>query len=114
MLDLTKPVQTRDGRRVRILCTDRKNLGFPVVGLITEKDGIRELTAEWTIKGTYWETHPSSSDLVNIPQRHVHADFIIAWANGATIEYKTKNETEWHECVCAPRWVEINAYRVKP
>lgn len=24
MLDLTKPIQTRDGRQVRILCTDLK------------------------------------------------------------------------------------------
>ena len=33
-VDLTKPVQTRDGRAVRILCTDRKHSDHPVVALV--------------------------------------------------------------------------------
>lgn len=32
-------VQTRDGRPVRIVCFDRKNMDYPVLALIAEEDG---------------------------------------------------------------------------
>ena len=34
----TKKVVTRDGRNVRIICTDRKGTDFPIVGLVTTRD----------------------------------------------------------------------------
>lgn len=33
-IDWTKPVQTRDGRKMRVLCTDAKNSSHPVIVLI--------------------------------------------------------------------------------
>ncbi len=69
MLDLTKPVQTRDGRKVRILCTDRKagNAGGCVVGLVTSRDGY-EYIELWHENGT----SPGSDHnnyLVNVPEK---------------------------------------------
>jgi hypothetical protein len=65
-LDLTKPVQTRDGRKVRILCTDTKGAGmFPVYALITEENG-KETSATYTLAGQYNLGDRCILDLVNV------------------------------------------------
>ncbi len=43
--------------------------------------------------------------------RHKHADLIIAWAEGATIEYL--HEGEWWQ-TDRPQWHEDMEYRIKP
>jgi hypothetical protein len=63
-IDFTKPVQTRDGRPVRILCTDAPSC-YPVVGLI-EDEG-RPIV--WTLAG-YWSEGNDRNyqlDLMNSP-----------------------------------------------
>lgn len=45
--------------------------------------------------------------------RHKHADLIIAWANGAEIEYYHKNFKSWNPAN-APVWREDIEYRIKP
>lgn len=69
-LDLTKPVQTRDGRPVRILCTDRKidRVDVPVVGLVTNKAGC-EFIDFWSLTGVHLASRAGEGDLVNVPQR---------------------------------------------
>lgn len=45
--------------------------------------------------------------------KHVHCDLIVAWANGAEIEYSFDNQ-EWFNNV-KPSWMEKGIYyRVKP
>ena len=49
-------------------------------------------------------------------QRHEHADAIIAWAEGAKIEYRdpTRHRSGlWVECQ-HPEWYENFEYRIKP
>ena len=49
-------------------------------------------------------------------QPHKHKDLIIAWANGAEIQYKTlskEKNNEWED-IWAPLWSENTEYRVKP
>lgn len=68
-LDFNKPITTRDGRAVRILCTDRKaTSNWPVVGLVMESNG-REIVRFWSIGGKVNpdSIHPSGSDLINPP-----------------------------------------------
>lgn len=69
-LDLTKPVQTRDGRPVRILCTDRKStlMDKPVVGLVTNKSG-SEILDFWSLTGAKGTSIACEGDLVNVPER---------------------------------------------
>lgn len=43
--------------------------------------------------------------------KHKHAEFIIAWANGAEIEVKVNGE--W-DSVKRPTWFEDAEYRIKP
>lgn len=46
-------------------------------------------------------------------QRHKHADVIIAWANGAEIEYRETSTSLW-SWARMPCWYEDYEYRVKP
>ena len=65
-LDLTKPVQTRDGWPVRILATDLRS-ECPVVGIIsrTDHDGVDT----WAPDGRYIpdDLDEHTLDLVNVP-----------------------------------------------
>jgi hypothetical protein len=112
--DPTKPVQTRGGLPVRIICTDRKHPSYPVIGLALV-DGI-ENTVYTTKEGKY-NCRPQDGDteydLVNIPQRRPHADLIIAWANGAKIEYFDSVSEQWFE-TDKPQWNPDRKYRITP
>jgi len=44
---------------------------------------------------------------------HIHKDTIIAWANGAQIQYRD-HEFVWWDCTGTPGWGEEAVYRVKP
>lgn len=45
--------------------------------------------------------------------RHIHADFIIAWANGATIQVKDPHYDLWNT-TDYPKWHSYLQYRIKP
>lgn len=60
------PVQTKDGRKVRILCYDRACKLFPIVGLVTELDGA-EPCYSWTPQGSIDLSWADKSDLVMAP-----------------------------------------------
>ncbi len=65
-LDLSKPVQTRDGRKVRILCTDAKS-AYPVIGLI--EDCGHEVQGTWTAGGRNHRAFETDYDLINAPTK---------------------------------------------
>jgi len=44
---------------------------------------------------------------------HIYKDLIIAWANGAEVQFKTRDETVWRE-IREPHWVRSYEYRIKP
>lgn len=44
---------------------------------------------------------------------HKHKDLIIAWANGADIEFWSEVCQGWKE-ICKPTWTEDFNYRIKP
>lgn len=64
MIDFTKPLRTRDGRKVRILCTDRKGW-TPIVGLIIDDSG--ETIETWSSDGAFKRDGSKNNplDLVN-------------------------------------------------
>lgn len=45
-------------------------------------------------------------------KRHVHADLIIAWANGAEIQ--VHDTGEWLDVIGTPSWFTDSNYRIKP
>lgn len=67
--DPMKPVQTRDGRKARILATDIKG-PFPIAAVIDRIGGIGERVETYSSEGclgTFSDNCPG--DLVNIPER---------------------------------------------
>lgn len=46
-------------------------------------------------------------------QRHKHADAIIAWAEGAEIEFRSVPDRGWVPILSTPGWYEDCEYRVK-
>ena len=65
----SKKIVTRDGRNVRIICTDKRGTNFPIVALIECKD--KEETFYYTAKG-YWNSCEIESkiDLFFAPEKH--------------------------------------------
>lgn len=66
MIDFSYPVQTRDGRTVRILATDAGG-ACPVVALVTETTGVaagEQLLRRFTKEGRYISFHQTAHDLV--------------------------------------------------
>lgn len=64
---LATKVQTRDGRKARILCVDCKTDKYTIVGLITMPSG-KEYTESWTPDGSAYIASPCEDDLINIPE----------------------------------------------
>ena len=52
--DPTKPVQTRDGRKARIICTDLNNPAFRIVAVIDHPGG--EYVETYYSNGYKWES----------------------------------------------------------
>jgi len=74
-IDWTKPVQTRGGRKVRVLCTDAPDSQYPVIGLI---DGSGD-PETWTIGGVYAANGATSNlDIINTPDPPVT---VTRWVN---------------------------------
>lgn len=97
-LDLNKPVQTRDGRPVRILCTNRKSK-YPIVGLVLKEDG-SETTESWLADGGYhYPAGIGENDLVNVPPKPVkyYVDVFSNQCGGISLSraYTDKRPDGW-------------------
>ena len=66
-LKVGDPVVTRDGREVRVLCTDRKSKRFPIVALVTTSIG--EQVYYYTEKGEFNTSCESALDIFLPPQK---------------------------------------------
>jgi len=112
MIDFTKPVQTRDGKPVRILCTDMNNPVYPIVGLVNY--GREEHVITWTIEGQMVDGSASPGDLFQVEEKPTprrHAELIKRWAEDdkMRIKYSYLGEHMWRE-THAPGWVSEMEY----
>ena len=64
----SRKVVTKDGRNARIICTDRRDLNFPIIALIEDKSGVGEINMDFTKNGI----NPCSNilDLFFAPEKH--------------------------------------------
>ena len=90
--DPSRKVVTRDGRPVRILCTDARG-DYPIVGLIYYHDE-REIPENYTENGScYIDNDESSSDLFFAPEKKVIYGNLYSTQLGTTFSgdfYKTE------------------------
>lgn len=61
----TRPIVTRDGRSVRIICSDRNNNTYPIVALVGENEEVQT----YTRIGQYFINHQSPYDLFFAPEK---------------------------------------------
>lgn len=85
-IDWTKPVRTKDGRAVRVLCTDGPG-EYPVAGYIEGEMNPRS----WSLNGQIHKRTPHSQyDLENVPQRIQREYWVNVYQNGLGTAYETK------------------------
>ena len=65
----SRKIVTREGKPTRIICTDAKFEKYPLVALITKKDG-REFIAIFDTSGKYHCKHDSYLDLFFATEKH--------------------------------------------
>ena len=87
-LDFTRPVTTRDGRAVRILCTDAGG-HLPVVGLIGSA------VRRWQLDGTALDSpYKHEDDIINPPVKRRGWVNLYKDCNGKPITGECVYETE--------------------
>jgi len=69
LINTEKPVRTKGGHKVRILCTDSQG-GYPIVGLVTNKHG-SEIPYCWNYNGVCMNAVYSDLDIINIPENSI-------------------------------------------
>jgi len=74
-LDFSKPITTRDGRPVRILCRDAKG-DEPIIGLVSYD--LYEVTERWGDNGRWHRSEDHRLDLINAPAARFRRE---AWVN---------------------------------
>ena len=62
LADPLKKVVTRDGRPVRIICTDARG-EYPIIALVEYYDGNNDNIYSYTKDGVYYPIEPSEEDL---------------------------------------------------
>lgn len=79
----SRKVVTRDGRKVRIICTDAKSR-YSVIALAESHDGTTEQFLTLTKNGKYFEGGPNTNDIYFAPEKHegwvnVYRDMGDSW-----------------------------------
>ncbi len=95
MLDLTKPVKTRDGREVRIYATDHGG-EYPVAGAIRRKSTDQWRSGQWTADGTYIRELQTHLDLINAPQPFHHVFYVNVYPSTVGPFYDSRAEADQH------------------
>ena len=94
----SRKVVTRDGRNVRIVCTDKIDLNFPIVALIETIPGGEEVTYSFTKDGKYYTACSDILDLFFAPETHEGWINVYRYSDGghayAGAVYDSKEDAE--------------------
>ena len=66
----SRKVVTRDGRRARIVCTDKRGCGYPIVALVENISEGLEIAIYYTKDGKIDSNDSSNADLFFAPEKH--------------------------------------------
>jgi hypothetical protein len=71
-IDWDKPIQTRDGRKARVVCRDKQSPdGLTHICLVSTKSGNEETVSHYTVNGGWLPSESRmDSDIINVPQEH--------------------------------------------
>lgn len=90
MLDLTKPVQTRNGfNDVEIIAINGRTPNYPIIGYL----GGNNILHYWTVSGLSAER--TVLDLVNVPEKHiVYLNIYDSTPTSGIMSYKYATKAE--------------------
>lgn len=90
-----RKVVTRDGRKVRIVCTDRKG-NTPIIALVYDANDGQEYGYAFYSDGKYFIDKDDEFDLFFAPEKHEGWIIINKWSDGERdtngIIYQTKSD----------------------
>ena len=94
----SRKVVTRDGRNARIICTDRRDLNFPIIALIENISGGGEKACSYTKDGRHYTDCSDSFDLFLAPETHEGWINVYRYSDGghayAGAVYDSKEDAE--------------------
>jgi len=90
--DPSKPVQTRDGHKARVLCTDLDG-PKPIGAGIYLSGGSMEFLYSYLSSGRLDDATPNGDDLVNAPEKRTV--WINFYRTGATLYYTRKEADKY-------------------
>lgn len=101
-----KPVATRDGRIVRIVCWDRKDEFYPILALVGE----REEPLYFTTEGRFYNLEKSRLDLVMAPEKregwmNIYKGSMVGKGREGGCFYSTKKEAIENKGILRPYYV---------
>lgn len=89
MVSLDKEYMTRDGRKVRLLCIDGPDEGYPVVGFV---EGLED-TFRWRLGGAFFFGFGESKfDLIEVKPRVKKTLWINHHDNGGTTTWNSESK----------------------
>lgn len=93
--DPSKKVVTRDGRSVRIICTDRKHSRYPIVALVENKLTEGENSVYYTKEGKFFNNVLADVDLVFVSEKK--EGWINLYRTKTSGQYVTSNPYDSEE-----------------
>ena len=102
--DPTKPVQTRDGRKARIVATGLVGATYPIVAIVTEEDGDEASDNYLDTGQAYLHAYPHNDDLINIPEVPAHLKGTRTWHMSLGKGYDTVRAAQ---AVCSFPWPSV-------
>ena len=103
LADPSRKVVTRNGRRARIICTDRRNLNYPIIALIETSSG-EEMAYSHTKDGRHCADCSDIFDLFFAPEKHE------GWVNVSREEYGYEGGLIYDSKEDAEKIAKVNKY----
>ena len=97
-------IVTREGKPVRIICTDAKFEKYQVLALITKKDG-QEMLATLDTSGKFRDGYDSHLDLFFAPEKHEGWINLYKSGNGWSL-----GTNIWQTEAEAKKWIDAADY----
>jgi hypothetical protein len=106
-LDLSKPVETQDGRPVTLVLTDARG-DFPLRGYIDDSEDM----LSWTAEGKYYMSRPDYRDLRNVPPKPLEKTvYLNVYKDGDTLcagSWNSRAEADSGMCSDRVACIKVN------
>lgn len=98
-VDWTKPIQTRDGRKARVICTDAKKSRSVIV--LVENSSGGEHVHDYEDNGSHYSVNSEAHvlDVINVPEKRTWKGWINVYENGYIEGFPAKRRLSSEQCI---------------